>query len=30
MSGWSFGDAVLGLVTADYLFHKHPDLPEGT
>ena len=23
------GDAVLGLVTADYLFHKHPDLPEG-
>ncbi len=24
------GDAVLGLVTADYLFRKHPDLPEGT
>lgn len=24
------GDAVLGLVTADYLYHKHPDLPEGT
>lgn len=23
------GDAVLGLVTADYLFRKHPDLPEG-
>ena len=23
------GDAVLGLVTADYLYHKHPDLPEG-
>ncbi len=23
------GDAVLGMVTADYLFHKHPDLPEG-
>jgi len=23
------GDAVLGVVTADYLFHKHPDLPEG-
>ena len=23
------GDAVLGLVTADYLFHRHPDLPEG-
>ena len=21
------GDAVLGLVTADYLFRKHPDLP---
>lgn len=23
------GDAVLGLVTADYLYHKYPDLPEG-
>ena len=23
------GDAVLGMVTADYLFRKHPDLPEG-
>ena len=23
------GDAVLGVVTADYLFRKHPDLPEG-
>ena len=23
------GDAALGLVTADYLFRKHPDLPEG-
>ena len=23
------GDAVLGMVTADYLFHRHPDLPEG-
>ncbi len=23
------GDAVLGLVTADYLYRKHPDLPEG-
>ena len=23
------GDAVLGLGTADYLFRKHPDLPEG-
>ena len=23
------GDAVLGVVTADYLFCKHPDLPEG-
>ena len=23
------GDAVLGVVTADYLFKKHPDLPEG-
>ena len=23
------GDAVLGLVTADYLFRRHPDLPEG-
>ena len=22
------GDAVLGLVTADYLYHKRPDLPE--
>lgn len=23
------GDSVLGMVTADYLYHKHPDLPEG-
>ena len=23
------GDSILGLVTADYLYHKHPDLPEG-
>ena len=23
------GDAVLGVVTADYLYKKHPDLPEG-
>ena len=23
------GDAVRGMVTADYLFRKHPDLPEG-
>ena len=23
------GDAVLGVVTADYLFRKHPNLPEG-
>ena len=23
------GDAVLGMVTADYLYRKHPDLPEG-
>lgn len=23
------GDAVLGLVTADYLYRKHPELPEG-
>jgi len=23
------GDSVLGMVTADYLFKKHPDLPEG-
>ena len=23
------GDAVLGFVTADYLYRKHPDLPEG-
>ena len=23
------GDAVLGLVTAEYLYGKHPDLPEG-
>ena len=23
------GDAVLGMVTADYLFRTHPDLPEG-
>lgn len=23
------GDAVLGVVTADYLFRKHPELPEG-
>ena len=23
------GDSVLGMVTADYLYRKHPDLPEG-
>ena len=23
------GDAVLGVVTADYLYRRHPDLPEG-
>ena len=23
------GDSVLGMVTADYLYHKHPSLPEG-
>ena len=23
------GDSVLGMVTADYLYHTHPDLPEG-
>lgn len=23
------GDSVLGFVTADFLFHQHPDLPEG-
>ena len=23
------GDSVLGMVTADYLFRTHPDLPEG-
>ena len=23
------GDAVLGFVTAEYLYAKHPDLPEG-
>ena len=23
------GDAVLGVVTAEYLFRRHPDLPEG-
>ena len=23
------GDAVLGFVSADYLYRKHPDLPEG-
>jgi ribonuclease-3 len=23
------GDSVLGMVTADYLYHKHPGLPEG-
>ena len=23
------GDAVLGVVVADHLFHKHPDMPEG-
>ena len=23
------GDSVLGMVTADYLFRAHPDLPEG-
>lgn len=23
------GDSVLGLIITDYLFHKHPDLPEG-
>lgn len=23
------GDSVLGMVTADYLYHKHPELPEG-
>ena len=30
MSGWNFwGDSVLGMVTADFLFRTHPDLPEG-
>ena len=29
-SGLEFlGDAVLGFVTAEYLYEKHPDLPEG-
>lgn len=23
------GDSVLGVVVADYLFHEHPDMPEG-
>ncbi len=23
------GDSILGMVTADYLYHEHPDLPEG-
>ena len=23
------GDSILGMVTADYLYKKHPDLPEG-
>ena len=23
------GDSVLGMVTADYLYRTHPDLPEG-
>ena len=23
------GDSVLGVVVADYLFHQHPDMPEG-
>ena len=23
------GDSVLGMITADYLYRKHPDLPEG-
>ena len=23
------GDSVLGMVVADYLFHEHPDMPEG-
>ena len=23
------GDAVLEVVSSDYLYHKHPDLPEG-
>ena len=23
------GDSVLGMVTADYLYRAHPDLPEG-
>ena len=23
------GDSVLGLLVADYLFHEHPDMPEG-
>ncbi len=23
------GDSILGMVTADWLYHEHPDLPEG-